>query len=236
MPLDYAEQELLHADNFADAARWHHEGLGSVSILPGGGMRLHCLGSAQGAEGCMAFFRPDLPDRISIAYDIIVHSHGGLVINYVAIRGIDGEDLIADAGRLPPRTGVMSDYFHRRKGLQSFHVSFSRFNDDGVHTNTSNWRRNPGCLLVGHGNDLVRTLGRRHRIRITKEEGSLQLYVDGEFAHACLERDTSRFPIPDTGKFGFRLIGSDVKADVFNLRIHRIPPNPAIVANEANMR
>ena len=63
MPLDYAEQELLHADNFSDAARWHHEGIGSVSILPGGGMRLHCLGSAQGAEGCMAFFRPDLPDR-----------------------------------------------------------------------------------------------------------------------------------------------------------------------------
>jgi hypothetical protein len=199
-------------------------------------MRLHCVGSAQGAEGCMAFFRPDLPDRISIAYDIAVHSHGGLVINYIAIRGLNGEDLIADAARLPKRRGVMSDYYLRSQGLQSFHVSFSRFNDDGVHTNTSNWRRNPGCLLVGHGNDLVQTLGRRHHIRITKEAGSLQLFVDGVFAHACLERDASRFPIPDTGKFGFRLIGSDVKADVFNLRIHRIPPSPAIVRNEANER
>lgn len=222
MPLEYQDKELLHEDDLTDLARWHHEGCGALEPLPGGGMRLRCEGSRQGGQGCMAFFRPELPDQISVGYDIVMHSHGGLVINYIAIRGLHGEDLIDDADRLAPRTGEMRNYYALKWGLQSYHVSFSRFDDTGRHTNTSNWRRNPGCLLAGHGNDLVRELGRRYHIRITKDEGFLQLYVDGVFAHAVTDRDTSRYPIPDTGKFGFRLIGADVRADVFQFRVHRI--------------
>ena len=97
--------------------------------------------------------------------------------------------------------------------------------------NTSNWRRNPGCLLIGHGNDIVSELGRRYHIRITKDEGYLQLYVDNVFAHAVTDRDTSRYPIPDSGKFGFRLIGSDVKADVFGFGVHRIDAHAAPRSN-----
>ena len=79
----------------------------------------------------------DLPDAVAFSYDIVVHSHGGLVINYLAIRGKNGEDLIEDRDRLEPRTGVMKNYFARKWGLQSYHVSFSRFDDRGTHTNTS---------------------------------------------------------------------------------------------------
>jgi hypothetical protein len=226
MPLEYENQELLHGDDLTDLARWHHEGRGAMAIIDGGGMRLVCPGSRQGGPGCMAFFRPTLPDQISLEYDIIIRSHGGLVINYVAIRGLKGEDMIADAAQLEPRTGEMKNYFARKWGLQSYHVSFSRFDDQGRHTNTSNWRRNPGCLLVGHGNDLARELDRTYHIRITKDEGYLQLYVDGVFAHGVVDRDTSRYPIPDSGKFGFRLIGSDVRADVFRFRVHRIGMHP----------
>lgn len=225
MPLDYENEDLLHADDFADLTRWHHEGIGTATPVDGG-MHLVCPGSRQGGPGCMAFFRPTLPDQIAVEYEIVVHSHGGLVINYVAIRGLNGEDLIADTAKLEPRTGAMKNYFARKWGLQSYHVSFSRFDDRGRHTDTSNWRRNPGCLLAGHGNDLVRELGRRYRIRLTKDEGYLQLYVDGVFAHGVVDRDTGRYPIPDCGKFGFRLIGSDVKATVSGFRVYRIPPHP----------
>ncbi|MHB9022668.1 MAG: DUF1961 family protein [Armatimonadota bacterium] len=228
MPLDYPNLEVLHAEPFTDLAHWHHEGVGSCTLLPGGGMRLHCLGSKQGAEGCMVFFRPDLPDQITVEYDLIVHSHGGLVINYLALRGLQGEDLIEDADQLPPRTGIMRNYYSRDWGLQSFHISFSRFNDEGVHTNTSNWRRNPGLFLVGHGNDPVKELQRRYHIRLTKDAGSLQFYADGEFAHGFIERDTAHFPIPDQGKFGFRLIGSDVIADVFDFRVYRTQAHPEV--------
>jgi len=225
MPVEYADLERLHSDDFDDFALWHHEGGGEIVAAPDGGMRLHCEGSRQGGEGCMAFFRPDLPDRIAVDYDLTVRSHGGLVINYIAIRGLGGEDMIDDRDRLPPRTGVMRDYWSAKWGLQSYHVSISRFNDKGEHTETSNWRRNPGLLLAGHGVDPCQEIGRTYHIRLTKDAGHLQLHVDGRFAHALIDRDTGRYPIPDHGKFGFRLIGSDVMADVAAFRVHRVAAN-----------
>jgi len=222
MPVEYPNGELLFADDFETFDNWHHEGVGKIQRAPEGGMRLHCHGSRQGAEGCMAFFRPDLPDQVAVEYDLTVRSHGGLVINYIAIRGIRGEDLIADADKLPPRTGIMKNYWSRRWGLQSYHVSISRFNDKGEHTGTSNWRKNPGSALIGHGNDLVKEIGRTYHIRLTKDWGHCQCYVGGAFAHGFIDRDNLTVPIPDTGKFGFRLIGSDVMADVHHFRVFRI--------------
>ncbi len=228
MPIDYDDGELLLADDLASFGNWHHEGVGQIAAAPSGGMRLHCFGSRQGREGCMAFFRPTLPDQVAISYEITIRSHGGLVINYLAIRGLGGEDMIAGREKLPPRTGVMADYYLAGQGLQSFHVSFSRFGDDGRHTATSNWRRNPGCLLVAHGVDACQEIDRPYRIRITKDAGHCQFYCDGAFAHGVIERDTAEYAIPDTGKFGFRLIGSDVMADVADFRVHRIAPNERI--------
>jgi hypothetical protein len=221
MPVHYEDDKLLHADDFTDLSAWHHEGAGQIARGPDGGMRLRCFGSRQGREGCMAFFRPTLPDGIAVEYELTVRSQGGLVINYLAIRGLKGEDLIDDRAKLPPRTGVMADYYARKGGLQSYHVSVSRFDDDGRHTGTSNWRRNPGLLLCGHGIDPVREIGRKYRIRLTKDRGHCQLYVDGQFAHAVVDRDASA-PIPDTGKFGFRLIGSDVTADVADFHVYQV--------------
>jgi hypothetical protein len=226
MELDYENEELLHRDDFsAGCAQWHHEGVGAINVAPAGGMRLHCAGSRQGGEGCMAFFRPTLPDRIAYEYDLTVRSHGGLVINYLAIRGLRGEDMIAERGRLEPRTGIMANYYARKWGLQSYHVSISRFNDRGEHTGTCNWRRNPGSLLMAHGVDLVSEVNRRYHIRVVKDGGHCQLYVDGCCAHGFVDRDSARGPLPDSGKFGFRLIGSDVMADIENFAVFRVRPN-----------
>lgn len=222
MPFEYANQELLHTEDFADFNAWHHEGIGRIEAAPGGGMRLHCLGSRQGREACMAFFRPTLPDQVAIEYDLKVLSQGGLMINYLGMRGLNGEDAVADRDKLPPRTGVMADYYDKRKGLQSLHVSVSRFNDKGVHTGTSNWRRNPGSGLVGYGVDPIREIGRWYHLRIVKDQGHGQLSVDGRFAHCCLDRNAHPFPVPDHGKFVFRLIGADVAVDVRAFRVYRV--------------
>lgn len=123
----------------------------------------------------MAFFRPTLPNQIAIEYDLTVRSHGGLVINYLAIRGRNGEDMIEDRDALPPRTGIMKDYWGFDAGLQSYHVSFSRFNDKGEHTGTANWRRNPGLCMVGHGIDPVTQLARTFHTRITKDAAARAL-------------------------------------------------------------
>jgi hypothetical protein len=108
-PIEYVRKQELHADDFATLEAWHHEGIGQIEAAPDGGIRLHCFGSQKGREGCMAFFRPTLPDHIAVEYDVVVRSHGRLIINYVAIRGRNGEDLIEDRDKLPPRTGVMAD-------------------------------------------------------------------------------------------------------------------------------
>jgi len=228
MPVHYPNREPLHTDDFGTLDRWHHEGAGHIAPAPEGGMRLHCVGSRQGAEGCMAFFRPVLPDHIAIEYDITVRSHGGLVINYVAIRGLKGENLIEDRAALPPRTGVMADYFSAKKGLQSYHISFSRFNDRGEHTSTSNVRRNPGGLLVAEGIDPCMEINRPYHIRLCKSAGHFQFHVYARFAHGCFDRDTAHYPIPDWGLFGFRLIGSDVMADIRDFRVHAIEPQPSL--------
>lgn len=231
MPIDYENLEPLHEDPFDTLDNWHHEGIGELHVLEAGerGLRLHCSGSKQGGEGCMAFFRPDLPDHIAVEYDVTIQSHGGLVINYLAIRGIHGEDMIRDETKLgEKRTGIMANYFSSRWGLQSYHVSFSRFDDKGRHTGTSNWRRNPGGLLVGHGVDPCCQIGQSYHIRLVKDRGSCQLYVDGQYAHGFMDRDTSLCPIPDTGKFGIRLIGSEVKADFRSFKVFRVQPNEGI--------
>ncbi|MCG3147945.1 MAG: putative protein YesU [Verrucomicrobiae bacterium] len=228
MPIVYANKQLLYADEFTTLARWLHEGGGQIERAPDGGMRLHCFGSEQGGRGCMAFFTPTLPDHVAIEYEIVVRSHGGLVINYVAIRGLNGEDLIEDRDKLPPRTGVMADYFSPTKGLQSYHVSFSRFDDRGVHTDTSNIRRNPGGLLVSEGIDPCMEINRPYRIRVCKSAGHFQFYVDGVYAHGFFDRDTAQYPVPDRGKFGFRLIGSDVLVDVRDFSVFAIEPQPNI--------
>lgn len=226
MPLDYAPGATLFEDDLATCRAWRHEGTGRIAPIPGGGMRLHCEGSRQGGEGCMAFFEHPLPDCIAVEYEIVVHSHGGLVINFLAMRGLRGEDLFDPA--LRPRTGVFANYTSAEWGLQSFHVSFSRFNDAGVHTATSNWRRNPGLLLVGHGIDPVQAIGRPYRIRLTKDHAHCQMEVDGAFAHACVDRADRDWPVPDHGRFGFRLIGSDVKADIRRFRVTRIASHPEV--------
>ena len=229
MPIHYENIELIHQDDFNDFSAWHHEGIGEIAPAPDGGMRLHCHGSAQGGRGCMAFFRETLPDQIAVEYDVIIRSHGGLLINYLAIRGLNREDLIRDAGKmLPERSGIMANYYDRKWGLQSYHVSVSRFDDRGRHSGTSNWRRNPGSLLVGHGLDPCSELNRSYHIRITKDEGACQFFADGVYAHSSLDRDVLRYPIPDYGKFGFRVIGADVMVDVANFRVYRIPPDPEI--------
>lgn len=225
MPIEYELDDVLFEDDFAGVDNWHHEGVGEVAAAPDGGMRLHCFGSRQGGAGCMAFFRDDIPDGVACEYDLVVRSHGGLVINYLAIRGINGEDLIADIDKLPPRKGVMKNYFALKWGLQSYHISISRFGDDGAHSGTSNCRRNPGSRMVGHGLDPVQEVGRKYHIRLVKDRGHIQLYVDGRFSYACIDRDTEHGPAPDYGKFGFRLIGSDVMADISDFRVSKVVPN-----------
>lgn len=206
-PLVVPKGKVLYEDRFANLDNWHHEGIGQLAAPEPGILELDCVGSKQGAEGCMAFCKTDFPDNICIEYDLRALTNKGLVITFVAAQGRHGEDIITG---LPKRQGVFADYIHN-PGLRCYHVSVSRYDDKGEHTGVSNWRRNPGIFLMAQQQDLCKAYNTWYNIAIVKQGKLLQLAVNGEPAGGFIDRDEIPEPIPTAGKIGFRSIGADVR-------------------------
>jgi len=207
----------LFSDSFDNLSNWHHEGLGSMTQPEPNLMQLNCTGSAQGGTGCMAFCKEDFPDSILIGFDLRVLTTNGLLIAFVASRGRQGEDMLAG---LPPRRGVFADYVFNPR-LRSYHVSLSRYDDDGVHTGTSNWRRNPGLFLMEQQPDLCKEPRRWYHVAILKEGPLLCMAVDGSTAAGFLDHNEIPDAIPGAGKIGFRAIGRHVIVQIRNFTVSR---------------
>ena len=218
--------DTLFADDFTGGlGHWHHEGTGVIGVCERAGrktLRLDCTGRMQGGAGCQAFCRQDFPDGIAVEFDLLVQKSNGLVITFLAMRGLNGEDVVSE---LPARRGVFADYVADEAAMRSYHVSVSRYDDEGVHTGVSNWRRNPGLHLMGHGPDLCRRIRRQYAVRIVKDGAHLQLGVDGALAHEFTDPCGLPDRLPEAGKVGFRAIGSLVIAEIgeFRVRLLRRP-------------
>ncbi len=212
-------EALLFEDPFNDLAHWHHEGGGNVLVPSPGALRIECVGSQQGGVGCHAFCRENFPDGIAVEYDLIVHESDGLIITFVAMRGLNGEDMITG---LPARTGLFKDYTGDDALLRSYHVSVSRYDDTGTHTGVSNWRRNPGLHLMAQGADLCEVIGQTYAIRIEKDGLRCALFVDGQAGPAFTDPRELPDTLPADGKVGFRAIGTRVIAEVNNFRVSRL--------------
>lgn len=214
-PLPAATGKILFQENFAHLDNWHHEGIGTLAIPEPGILQLNCIGSKQGREGCMAFCRTDFPDNIRVEYEVMALSRRGLIITFIAARGRCGEDILT---QLPPRQGIFPDYIHN-DALRCYHLSVSRYNDKGEHTQVSNWRRNPGLFLMGQQEDACREIMTWYRIAIVKKGPLLQLSVNGEPAGGFLDPQEIPDAIPTSGKIGFRAIGADVRIQIRNFRV-----------------
>ena len=214
-PLPERSDRVLYTDRFTSLKNWHHEGTGRLTLEPGGILQLNCIGSQQGAAGCMAFCRTDFPDDICIEYEFQALTTRGLLITFIAAAGRRGEDMIRE---LPPRSGVFPDYIYSEY-LRCYHLSVSRYDDDGVHTGTSNWRRNPGFFLMAGQEDLCKKPRTWYRMAIYKKGPLLLLTVDGKPAGGFLDPQTIPEEIPRAGKIGFRAIGRDVVIQIRNLKV-----------------
>jgi hypothetical protein len=210
--------KVLLEEKFENLDNWRHEGGGAMKLdgQEKGTLRLECVGSQQGGAGAHAFCLKDFPDVIAVEYDLKVLTKNGLVITFLAMKGSKGEDLFAP--ELPKRTGVFGDYV-RSERLVSYHVSVSRYDDKGVHTGESNWRRNPGLNMMKSGEDLCKEINRWYRIRIVKDGKHCQLGVDGKLAHEFTDPGELKAPLPADGKVGFRAIGSEVRMLVRNFKV-----------------
>src|SRR5688500_14964799 len=213
-----SQAKVLAEENFQNLDRWHLEGMTQGVSVSDGQLRLACEGSQQGAVGTMAFLKQDFPDNIAIEYDLIVENHNGLLITFVAMTGLKGEDAITEA---PKRKGVFPDYFD---GTRSYHVSICRYDDDGKHTGVSNWRRNPGLNLMVSGKDWCTETNTKYHVTITKRGPHCRVEVDGKVGAEFTDPQTLPGPIPAGGKIGFRAIGSKAIFRIANLKVTALPP------------
>lgn len=214
-PLPEISTKILYLDDFANLKNWFHEGIGFLSTPEPGIMQINCLGSKQGAEGCMAFCRTDFPDDIAIEYEMKALSTRGLLITFLGARGRRGEDIITG---LPPRRGIFADYINSEH-LRCYHLSVSRYDDNGKHTGTSNFRRNPGFFLMAGQEDLCKEPQTWYKIVIYKQGGKINLTVNGVRAGGFTDPGVIPEPIPVDGKVGFRAIGSDVLIQIRNFKV-----------------
>ncbi|MDW7682125.1 MAG: DUF1961 family protein [bacterium] len=210
--------ETIFEDNFQNFDNWVHEGRGELTQPTPEIMQINCIGSAQGGVGCMAFCKPDFPNQICIEYDLRILTTNGLLINFIACQGRQGEDMLAD---LPPRKGVFADYVFN-SNLRSYHFSVSRYDDDGVHTGFSNWRRNPGLFLMAQQPDLCKQPDKWYHIKIVKSGGFLKMTVNDQLAGGFIDLEEIPDQIPGAGKLGFRAIGSNVIVQIKNFRVRKI--------------
>jgi hypothetical protein len=208
---------VLLEEDFKTLDRWHLEGRSEGVSINDGQLRLACEGSQQGAVGTMAFLKESFPDHIAIEYDLVVENHDGLLITFIAMTGLKGEDAITEA---PKRKGIFPDY---SDGTRSYHVSICRYDDDGKHTGVSNWRRNPGLNLMVSGKDWCTATGKTYRVRITKRGRHCRVEVDGKVGAEFTDPQTLPGPIPAGGKVGFRAIGSKAIFRIANLKIAALP-------------
>jgi hypothetical protein len=209
--------KVLFEERFENLAGWHLEGnTNRISIMPGGGLRIDCTGSAQGGIGAHAICRRDFPDRIALSYDLFVETRNGLLITFLALRGTNGADAIAG---VPPREGWFREYTGKDAAVRSYHVSLSRYDDAGVHTGVSNWRRNPGLHLMADASDPCKEIRTPYRVVLIKDGARCQLQVDGRLVSDFTDPGTLPGPLPDGGKIGFRAIGAEAIVRIANLRV-----------------
>jgi hypothetical protein len=206
----------LFEDGFQNLHAWHLEGRVEGVSASNGVLRLDCTGSQQGGVGAMAFCKQDFPDNILIEYDLVAEHTNGLLINFVAMQGTNGEDAITG---VPARTGVFDDYTGPNASTRSYHVSVCRYDDKGVHTGVSNWRRNPGLHLMASGKDLCIETGKTYHVAISKRGPACEIRVNGELGASFTDPQTLSGPIPTSGKIGFRAIGSKAVFRISNFKV-----------------
>ncbi len=209
--------KTLFTENFDHLDHWHLEGhTDGVSLMDDGWLRLDCTGSQQGGIGVHALLREDMPDSICLQFDLLIEKKNGLLITFLGMKGMNGEDAITG---VPRRRGLFAEYTGEDAAVRSYHVSLSRYDDQGVHTGVSNWRRNPGLVLVGQGPDPCTEVNRVYHVAIIKQGRRCQLQVDGEVISGFIDREAVDSQAPGQGKIGFRVIGAQAVARIAKLRV-----------------
>ena len=190
--------DLLYSvdlDEQSDIADWPEmEGPGKVAFEDGW-MRMW----SPGKEGHHVLWCPeDFPDSFVAEWDIKLESRKGLCIIFFAAKGKNGEDILAPS--MPARDGDnFGDY--TMGAIQAYHISYFA----SPNRITSNMRKDGQFYLMDQGPIAILPGPQIHHVRLIKDEGHIQLQVDGEVYIDYTDNNEARFgPRYRDGKIGFR--------------------------------
>jgi hypothetical protein len=167
--------ELLYQSSMASpesVSDWIMEGPGKV-VFKDGWMHMFSLNEA----GHHVFWAPqDFPDSFIARWEAQnLETDAGLVIAFLAARGVNGEDIFDPS--LPPRDGTFTQY--TEGSIKSYHISYyanAAHNPDRGHANL---RKNNTFRLLQEGDVGIPTDSKsKHQMTLVKEGPRVRLYVD----------------------------------------------------------
>jgi hypothetical protein len=194
---------LLYASDFStptlDLERtWFLEGKGTAEIQEG----QLALREDPESKGLVLWLRKDVPDSMSLEFDVSFSNNRGIGVFFLAAQGLDGEDILTEQ---PARTGAYGEY--TKGNMNCYGASVHRFFPDGRQNDGCNLRRNAGFHIVHHSEyDPVTVAGRMYHVAIRKTGARIQMWVDGQLLHDWTD-DGTHGPALRGGKIGFRVRG-----------------------------
>ncbi len=167
--------KLLYQTSMASqksVSDWIMEGPGKLEFKQGW-MEMYSPDEA----GHHVFWAPkDFPDSFIASWEAQnLETDAGLVIVFMAARGVNGEDIFDPS--LPPRNGTFTQY--TEGSIKSYHISYyanAAHNPDRGHANL---RKNNTFSLLQQGSEGIPTESMdSHQISLVKEGPRVRLYVD----------------------------------------------------------
>lgn len=223
--IGYECKRLIYENPLAspeDVRDFRLEGDAAVTF-PLGRMRLeNKRDPSEGQKANFVFWAPvELPDNISISWDVWHLREPGLCILFFAAKGRNGEDLFDS--RLAGRTGEYGMYHHG--DIDALHISYFRRKAPSERAfQTCNLRKSYGFHMVAQGADPLPGVADAlppYRIEVVKFGPDVAFAINDLPILHFHDDGKSCGPVLGGGKIGFRQMAPLI-AEYANLKVHAI--------------
>ena len=190
------------------------------------------VGETKFSNGWMQMFSPDeaahhvywcpveLPASFVAEWEVRnKHPEAGLCIVFFAATGKNGQDVFSS--ELKPRNGIFKQY--TKGDVNNYHISYYANTPSQKHRPYTHLRKNSGFHKVQVGKaGILHYSEKTHRVRLVKNIGRIQMYIDGALIIDWLDDGKQHGPILGAGKIGFRQM-KWTRFEYRNLRIWEFP-------------
>lgn len=221
----FSDGELIYKNPLSqktDISDWIQEGEIEICELEGKLVFSHQRDALEyGDHAHWVLWCPEgFPDQIIIEWEFTPLSEHGLCMLFLAAKGRNGEDIMADV--LPKRTGYYPQY--HSGSLNTLHLSYYRRKHREERAfRTCNLRKSYGFHLVAQGADPLPAASDSesyYRMRVVKYNEIVQFSINGLPVLEWKDNGQNYGPIYTNGKVGFRQM-APMKAAYANFTVKK---------------